>query len=274
MKIFGQRNGVFFALSIIALLGATVGLLQQAWRSFAGGRDASDAPSVVLRSSDATSSEPPFLVEALRLEPPEPTLPRVRAIRDLVTTVGARSYRIRRGDTFLMVDEKPGKFVIAANELLAQVPSDAVEQLAPQPVRSGAGYSGNSQPGAEKVDRSTALQTEQRSRAEAARRYPALAKAGSAENRTFLETYNNLKQRKSDMLDDPEWPLLLAEYLAQRLGWEEANTDEEGTGASIPSLVEPKIAPGTRMLADPNAPTSPDSAEDDSRIPRPPRTPR
>ena len=214
-------------------------------------------------------------MEALKLETPEPTLPRVRARRDLVTAVGGRSYRIRKGDTFLLADEKPGKYIIAANELLAQVPIDAMEQLSPQAVRSG--DSRNSGVGNDKgaLEKSVALQVEQRSRAEAARRYPALARAGSQENRTFLDTYNNLRQRKSEMLDDPEWPLHLAEMLAQRLGWEAVPDEESAT--DIPSTVEPTIAPGTRLLAEPDAvPAQPGGnvADEPPAIPLPPRTPR
>jgi hypothetical protein len=215
------------------------------------------------------------MMEALKLETPEATLPRVRAIRDLVTSVGGRSYRIRKGDTFLLADEKPGKFIVAANELLAQVPVDAMEQLPPERARSDGGTTAGSNGEKGALEKSVAMQVEQRSRAEAARRFPGLSKAGSPENRTFVQAYNDLKQRKADMLDDPEWPLILAESLARRLGWEEAATEDEPVDEA-PPVVEPKIAPGTRMLAEPGAPTSPppDVLEDTApAIPPPPRTP-
>jgi hypothetical protein len=290
LKIFGQRNGVFFALSVIALMGAAVGLIQQAWRSFGASGDSARAPGVALRDTDSMLSpvtsppEPPFMMEALKLETPDADLPRVRAIRDLVTTVGGRSYRIRKGDTFLFADEKPQKFIISANEMLAQVPMEATEYLPPERVKA-ADHAGGDTKGA--LEKSVAAQVEQRSRAEALKRYPALGKAGSVENKAFVETYNTLKARKSDMLDDPEWPLHLAEYLAQRMGWEEAPAEDDPTGES-PAVVEPKIAPGTRMLAEPDAeaaplpaaPTAPiapangDTGDDDSGIPPPPPTPR
>jgi len=289
MKIFGQRNGVFFALSIIALIGASVGLVEQAWRSF--GRSANDSargPGVALRDQDGllppvtSPPEPAVMVDALRLDTPEVTLPRVRAIRDLVTSAGGRSYRIRKGDTFLLADEKPGKFIIAANELLAQVPSDAMEQLQPQRVNS-AGSLNRADGDKGALEKSVTQQVEQRSRAEAVKRFPALSKAGSPENRAFVETYNELKQRKSDMLDDPEWPLILAESLARRLGWDEVATEDEPVDDS-PAVVEPNIAPGTRMLAEPEGAARPattdplppaDSLNDpEPAVPLPPKTPR
>jgi hypothetical protein len=287
MKVFGQRNGVFFALSVMALIGATVGLVEQAWRNFGGhSSDDSRGPSVALHDPDGILSpvtsppEPQVMMEALKLETPEPTLPRVRAVRDLVTTVGGRSYRIRKGDTFLLADEKPGKFIIAANELLAQVPSDAMEQLNPQVVRAGRGPNAASQSEKGALDKNLTVQLEQRSQAEAVRRFPALGKAGTEEHRAFLETYNDLKQRKSEMLDDPEWPLMLAESLARRLGWEEAAVEDEPT-SDTPPVVEPSIAPGTKLLAEPDAPAFPPAAQPADKsgdrepgIPLPPRTPR
>ncbi len=287
MKVFGQRNGVFFALSIVVMLGAAVGLVQQAWRSLGPqGGDGSRMPGVALHDADSdlppvtSPPEPPLLVEAFKLDAPEATLPRVRAVRDLVTTIGGKSYRIRKGDTFLMADEKPGKFLIAANELIAPVPIEAMEQLSPQAVRSMAGS--GSGPEGRGLDKTMAQQVEQRSRTEAIRRYPALARAGSDENRIFVETYNDLKQRKSELLDDPEWPLHLAEMLAQRLGWEEAATGEDPAADLPPSVVEPSIAPGTRMLVEPDAPAAPPvppaeslpEAPEEPAIPLPPPTPR
>jgi hypothetical protein len=65
MKIFGQRNGVFFALSIIALIGAMIGLVEQAWRNFdRSGGDSSRGPSVALHDTDGIL--PPVT------SPPEP----------------------------------------------------------------------------------------------------------------------------------------------------------------------------------------------------------
>ncbi len=64
----------------------------------------------------------------------------------------------------------------------------------------------------------------QRAQQEAVRRYAALGVKGSPENRLFLQTYEDWKSSGSELLQDPEWPLLLANLLAKREGWERSET--------------------------------------------------
>jgi len=65
-----------------------------------------------------------------------------------------------------------------------------------------------------------------------------------------------------EMLTDPNWPMLLAEMLGPRYGWEDLEEKEE-----TPETVEPAIAPGTKILAEP-------TGDDDALIPPPPRPPQ
>jgi len=285
LKIFSQRNGVFFSLAVVAMLGALAALAEQVWPHLGGGgssaepRVATNIPTAQVLSANSGPMELPSLIESLKLETPDPSLPRVRAARNLTTSIGGKSYRISRGDVFLYSEEKGGEVALAAGEFLARVPSNAVEMLAPEPGRPAVA--------AAKVDDAQSVLEKQanreiteRAQQEVTRRFPGVGKKGSAENKVFVEAVSELSRRHSDLLDDPEWPLELAQTLAHRLGWKETGVIED----DVPQVVEPAIAPGTKVLAeptdlgDPNLPIAPPSPQPDPRsdpdIPPPPRAPQ
>jgi hypothetical protein len=294
MKVFSQRNGVFFGLAVTALLGASAALLEQAWfylaKRTANGEGV--LPTVTLNS--AVSSAPaapefPLLTQSLKYEEPEPTLPRVRASRNFNISIGGRTYSIRKGDTFQFRDEKNNEFIIVAGEFLARVPLDSMDQLTPEPARA-ADAKGTADDGKGAIEKAAIAKITKKAQEEAARRFPALRQQGSAENKLYLEAYNDLKKRNSEFLEDPEWPMRLAEILAQRNQWQESGVVD----FDAPPVTEPSIAPGTKMLSEPHeianphpstppapaaAPASRPPADDglpkrDSDIPPPPRGPQ
>ena len=267
MKVFSQRNGVFFALAVIALLGSGAGLVEQAWMQLSGKLPRNPAlPNVTMDSREMSPSLPisgapelPYLVEALSLETPAPTLPRVRALKDTTTQIGAKTYRIRKGDVFFFAEEKPGKIMFSANDSLATVPRDTMELLTPERARSsdsGRGESGfdgeaPSEPATNPSDKAAMAKITKQAQEQAVRRFPALGRAGSEENKEFLRTYAELKKERRSFLSDPEWPLNLAEILAQRNGWQAAPDPTDPTGdpaVEEPQVVEPANAPGTKVL--------------------------
>lgn len=260
MKIFAQRNGVFFSLAIIALLGALAALIEQGWLRFTA-RNAAE-PRVATSVSTPVPPPIPSLIDALALEPPDASLPRARAVREVTTTIGSRTYRIRPGDVFLFADEKNGEFTLSAGEFLARVPADAMEMLAPAPAKNTAEKPNDVE---SVLDQKANAEITQRAQAEAMRRYPALGKAGTPENKDFVDTVKDLTSRKSDFLNNPEWPLELAQMLARRNGWKEAGVIDD----TAPPVVEPSLAPGTKMLAEPITP----GPAIDPDIPPPPREP-
>lgn len=267
MKIFAQRNGVFFSLAVIAMLGAFAALIEQAWLHLA---KRTESEPRVATSMPAQTQPPvaapqiPSLIEALQLEQPDSSLPRARATRDLTTTIGGKTYAIRRGDVFLFSDEKNGEVTLSAGEFLARVPTDSMQILSPTAEAAPAPKSGTIKSVLE--DKATAEIT-QRAQKEAARLYPALGRNGSAENRDFVDTVKELQRRNSDFFDNPEWPLELAQTLARRNGWKQSGVIDDDT----PPVVESKIAPGTQVLAEPITPSP--SPADDPDIPPPPRVP-
>jgi hypothetical protein len=249
MKVFGQRNGVFFGVAVTVLLGASISLLEQAWSHLAKRSSPGDAagPTVTLSQPSAGPATPthPLLTQSPKYETPDPSLPRVRASREFDISIGGRIYTIRAGDTFQLRDEKNGEFVIVAGEFLARVPLDSMDQLAPEANRNAAAKPGDDGKGA--LEKSEADKITRKSQVDAARRFPGLAHKGSDENKLFLEAYNDLKKMKSDLLEDPEWPMRLAEILAQRFSWQESGVID----VDAPPVTEPSIAPGTKMLSEP-----------------------
>ncbi len=279
MKIFAQRNGVFFSLAIVALLGALIGLAEQGWKHFADRAPAEPRVAVGGSSSAPAPAAPqiPSLIQALRLETPDPTLPRARATRNLTTTIGGATYRINQGDIFLFAEEKGGEMTLSAGEYLARVPTDSMAMLAPEPPRAADVKIDDGQSALEK--KANAAITA-RAQQEAARRYPALSRVGSPENKDFVNTAKELADRHSDFLENPEWPLELAQMLARRNGWKERGVIED----EAPAVVDSRIAPGTKVLAEPvipepatpepviPSPVTPGPAVDPD-IPPPPREP-
>jgi hypothetical protein len=170
--------------------------------------------------------------------------------------IGGKTYRIDPGDTFLFSDEKGGMLTISAGEFLARVPADSMELLSPAPVKPIAAKAEDAR---SPLDKKIDAEMTQRSQKEAARRFPGLARPDSPENRIFVDAVRDLTQRNSELLEDPEWPMQLAETLARRLGWKEAGAIEE----EAPQIVESKLAPGTRVIA----------TEPEPDIPPPPREP-
>jgi len=252
LRLFQQRNGVFFALSIVALLGSVLAICEYGFERLAGARAVGPLPNVATSSDSGEgpldAAELPLLSDALHLTPPDPVEgSRVKILQDSQVTVARKNYRVQAGETFPLDNAKDGFVTFVAGEFRAKVPQGDVQILGPQRTlaasRVAKTSTHNGPAAAEKEhERDPAdIEIERRARAEALRRFPALASQGSPENQEFLAAYNQLKDKHSPMLEDPEWPIRLAEDLAQQSQWEEIpetanSTDDEvvGRGAAPP----------------------------------------
>ena len=76
-----------------------------------------------------------------------------------------------------------------------------------------------------------------RAMAEARRRYPAVAREGSPENRLFVEAYQELDSRRTDFFDRPDWPVRLVELVAKQEGWKRSGP--AGSSDKAPSENSP-----------------------------------
>jgi hypothetical protein len=269
LRLFHQRNGVFFALSIVALLGSALAISEYGFERLAGARPVGPLPNVATSDSGEVASarertEPPLLSEALHLMPPDPSEgSRVKILQDSQVTVARKNYRVQAGETFPLDNAKDGFVTFVAGEFSAKVPQADVQILGPQRALAGSKATKNSahaglSASEKEHERDPAdVEIERRARAEALRRFPALASQGSPENQEFLTAYNQLKEKHSAMLDDPEWPIRLAESLAQQSQWEEAPetanaTESEVVGRGAP----PPVTSGDEVVGRGSTPTT------------------
>lgn len=247
MRMFQQRNGVFFSVALIGLLAALLALAQCGFEVLAGSRR---LPVVALASGgmdrgvgDAAAegvppAEPlPLLTEALKVTPTDPAEgSRVKVLRDTDAKVGGKTYRVLAGETFPFEEVKGDEVAFGAGEFRAKIAASDVQILGPQ---RGQPEPGGKGPGkTAPLSRAPATSTdpahveiERRARAEAIRRFPALANKNSPENQEFVRTYNEMKQERASMLEDPEWPIRLAEFLAKELGWNQVDDTESAPPA-------------------------------------------
>jgi hypothetical protein len=256
--VMNQRNGAWFAVTLAMLVAALLPLARRGLaevdrlaRARIEGRLIETAPggggaatgAVASRSVDQqplppTAGEPsgvPVTLPPPQASPPSegpvseflppPLDPSVRTVarlgEDVQVNLGGRLYMIRK-DTLLPVtafleDEvtlKAGDHEVRLSKELVTYPSVGKRaEGAPLPETERAAL-------------------EKRAQAQAVRRYPDLAKRGSEANEAFLEYYKFLKESgDQEILGDPEWPLRLAEKLAQDRGWRRADIPEAAEDA-------------------------------------------
>ncbi len=247
LRVFHQRNGVFFAAAVICLLGAAVPLIERGYaeleRMAHSGNSsentvAAASPTVppeqpppvlekVAESATTPEPEPPSLVESLKIKlPDDPTLDLVRVLENTRIMIGRKPYLLLAGDTFVLDAVNDGRVTFLANELRVSVPEKAMELMAakpPEPAvlnapRSPVGPPSTNQP---RVSDGTAPgDATARAQAEAVRRYPAIGVKGSPENELFLARFRQFKEERPEFFEEVEWPIYLADGVAKEQGWE------------------------------------------------------
>jgi hypothetical protein len=267
LKVFHEQNGVFFALALVALLGASLAVGERAFDRLAGWRlagttlfPAGSRPTNGVGEAPASealpAAEPPLLSEALNLVPPDPAEgSRIKVLQDSQVTIGRKIYRIQAGEIFPFEEARGGEVTFLAGEFRAKLPQNEVQIFGAQRVLQGGSAARSKrtvvEPPPVAADPATTEITH-RAQAEAVRRFPPLADKASAENKQYVQTYNELKERHSELLEDPEWPIRLAEVLAQRLGWPDAEATDSADAAQPPASPMPSEA-----LPPPDAPEPP-----------------
>ncbi len=191
-----------------------------------------------LAQSDAPqpSSTPellPRLTESFVIESPDANKDDyARVIRNTTVAIEGKNYRIAIGELFPLFRVAEGEVIVKGRDFLISLPPDILQVVRKE--RSTENDSGSVSATAkstptgetETKDDFTAVDRAEMTRnaqTEAIKHYPALGIRDTAENRAFLDTYKRLKLSDSDLLKDPEWPLQLAEALAEREGWRRAD---------------------------------------------------
>ncbi len=250
LRVFHQRNGVFFATAMVCLLGAAVPMVERAYveldrMAHAPASDSVAAPAlsaVDQKAAQQKTPEPPpvaafepdvdvpSLVEAMKIpEPTDPNLDLVRIVESTKVMVGRKPYMLNSGDIFVLEQVKDGQVFFRAKEMRLFVPERAAELMAAAPAGPAVATDSESEmprsidpPPPAQVrasDRDIDGGTTARAQSEAVRRFPALGEKGSVENALFVEEFQKLKRERPEFFDDEEWPLYLAETIAKEHGW-------------------------------------------------------
>ncbi len=253
LRVFHQRNGVFFATAIVCLLGASVPMVERGYVELdrmahaapaAGNPVATAEPESSAPSVQKTQEPPPVaalepdgdlpsLVDAMKISvPSDPKANLVRIVESTKIMVGRKAYMLNAGDTFVLDERKNGQVVFRANDLRLSVSDQVVELMsasAAEPsVMNGLANEAPAsisppkpaQPHVSDHDIDGGLTA--RAHEEAIRRYPAIGVQGSVENSLLVEKFRKLKQERPEFFDEEEWPLFLAEGVAKEQGWERA----------------------------------------------------
>jgi hypothetical protein len=281
LRVFHQRNGVFFAAAVVCLVGAVVPLIESGYIALARVARAPQpgtSPSPAAAQSavaPAPGDEPapvmekvaeplvtglsreldaPSLVEAFRVQTPtDSTANLVRIIETARVDVGRKPYLLHAGDTFILESVKNGQVTFRANELRLTVPDSITELMIgkPEPTVASTPPSGE-KPAPIAPPRAVESHVSDhdsdliaRSQAEAVRRYPKIGVKGTPENALFVEHFKQLKEERPDFFDDDEWPIYLADILAKEHGWQRATMITDETGPAEGADPEP---PATEEL--------------------------
>ncbi len=242
LRVFHQRNGVFFAAALTCLLGAMIPMIERGYTSLDrmvhGGVDSpivitapggGPEPAPVLDQNAELSAEPavPLLVEAFKVKPPvDASLTAILVLEDTKVLVGRKPFLIRAGDSFVLDDIKDGQVTFIANELRLSLPEKSVDIITPKlphpaaPTVQGGSAPPAPAPQSHVSDQAPPGEETARAQEEAMRRYPAIGVKGSPENELFVQRFRELKADRPEFFEEPNWPLYLADAIAKEQGWQ------------------------------------------------------
>ncbi len=256
LHIFRQRNGAFFALTVVSLLGALVPLVENGLEALKNVLARPAAPTAVAAGQPAGETQPPLLTQSFALSKPEGGK-QVKVLKDSVVPIGDRSFLIKAGDSFPFLERKADEVTFAVRDLQVWLPADVVEVIDSDIMAQGvAGTRAEPEMAAPVPPAPTAASADDlasitmSAQREAIRRYPALAVQNSLENEAFVSTYQQLKDSGgAEFFTNPEWPIELAELLAKREGWARgAMPSSTGPASPAPVLDAPGSLPPVDQL--------------------------
>ncbi len=172
----------------------------------------------------------PLLTESFPVDAPQTeTEPWVEIVESSKIKIKERFYRINKGERFGFRRIDGDDVVFKTRNFLVSLPRSAVQihypesdestAAAPPPVETKA-------EGPDGEDGKSALEITRAAQATAMERYPALSIKDSRENSAYVGAYLDLKRTNPDFFNDPEWPLQLAEAVAERDGWEREDVQQ------------------------------------------------
>jgi hypothetical protein len=253
LHVFRQRNGGFLALGMICLIGAAIPLAEKGFSLAKGAVDSHMTASKPVVTLHLDEADPPLLINSFALSKPQGDGKQVNVVRDSRVVIAEKPFLIKAGDRFPLLGIKGDDTTFAVRDLQVSLPSSVVEIIDPKALAKGvssapANPAAASPPAAkapaksEPLDDVALAQITRSAQEEAMRRYPALAIKDSLENAMYISTYKAFRDAGNDeFFAKPEWPIELAELLAQREGWVRGGSPM--TTAPAPVLDAPNEAP-------------------------------
>ncbi len=235
LRIFQRPHGGLIAAGAVALFAAALPFAERAFKTLdhvakTGLGDGSAKPERELSvqlpvPTRETAPPPPVAGTPFATGAPQPP-PEDEVVRDLIApepdpaakniitvirasqmTINGKKYRIREGSRFAYTKFADGIVTFQASGQDATIDSSDVK------------FTG--------VSRETPKEITQLAQFEAMRRYPALADKDSDENHLYISRVTDLKNVMPELLNDPLWPLIIADKLAQDQGWKRADQTPE-----------------------------------------------
>jgi hypothetical protein len=225
LHIFRQRNGGFFALGLVCMLGAAMPLIQVGYSALDGFVKNRPAAATAPVTAQATEVQPMLLSDAFALTAPDPKAgQRVKVLKDSRVIIEGKPFLIKAGDLFPFGSKSDGEVNLVVRDLLVTLPAEATEILgekpAPQTATTAAKSKAPTVPAPVAAGPETPENITARAQREAIRRYPALGVKGSLENQMFVSTYREIRDAGGDdFFTNPQWPIEIAELLAKRERW-------------------------------------------------------
>lgn len=178
------------------------------------------SPAAVLAmesSKPAAPSENSDLPQPSVLDDGDQVGTRATMVRDVTVTLDGRSFLFKKGESFPVLQFLPSEIVLAAGDLKAPIKREDVQvEENNTPVNTPVASMEDETP----LSEAERKEVVRRAQDEAIKRYPNLAVEGTPEHSLFMAEYTNLTDSGSGLFDDAQWPLLLAEFLADKHGWE------------------------------------------------------
>jgi hypothetical protein len=273
LHVFRQRNGGFFALAVVCLIGTAFPLIEKAYSTakvlVALRPAAASTPTVTMHSDE---QGPPLLMQSFALPDPQGDAKQVKVVRDTRVVIAGKPFLIKAGDRFPLISSKTDQTTFAVRDLLLSLPTAEIEVLDPSALAKGVGLDIAANPLAQLNSPAAAAPSKsaaksdtkgdaelaeitRNSQQEAMRRYPALAVKDSLENAVFISTYTQLREANSDeFFADPKWPMTLADMLAKREGWVVGGAPMTTGPAPVLDAPTGSTAPATDSPLPDNAP--------------------
>lgn|GEM_PF-2542215 len=232
LRLLRQRHGVFIAFSLVALLGAVVPFIGMGYNkldALARQRFAANPPESIAPAATTTPAPAPQAITIAPVPAGKKSTSIIRISKDTTLSIDGTQWLLKEGETYPLVSLEDGRATFKKDGKTGTIDAGSVTFTTEKPP----------------AKQSPASDITKQAKLEAAKRYPELSKFGSEANDVYISTYRELQSAAPDYFKDPEWPLKLAELIAEREGWKRADLAVGALDAPIPMETSGETVPAT-----------------------------